>query len=265
MSAHLRLVRAGAKAPAPPSADASSAVWLDADGRPAAYGGSDAVSHWIELPGVGSFRFGSGQHVTVFPVNGVRDETVEDAFRRIVLPMALQAGGEEVLHASAVVGPAGLVAVCAVSGTGKTTLAYALSRRGHPLWADDAVAFELRGDGVLARPLPFTVRLKGESATFFGDAPTDTLYEPEAERLAAILILERGEVSAVERLETAGAFPRVLEHAYCFDLDESERKRAMMASYLELVARVPVHRVRMQPRFDRLPELLDRLEREVLA
>ncbi len=265
MSAHLELVRAGAKAPAPPSADASSNVWLDSDGSPAAYGGSDEVSHWMELPGVGSFRFGDGPRVTVFPANGVRDETVEDAFRRIVLPMALQAEGEEVLHASAVVGPAGVVAVCAVSGTGKTTLAYALSRRGHPLWADDAVAFDSNDDGVLAQPLPFTLRLKGESATLFGDAPTETLYEPEAERLAAILVLAREEGISVELLDTAAAFPLVLEHAYCFDLDENERKRTMMASYLELAARIPIYRVRMQPGLDRLPALLDRLERDVLA
>jgi hypothetical protein len=57
----------------------------------------------------------------------------------------------------------------------------------------------------------------------------------------------------------------VLEHAYCFDLDESERKRTMMASYLELAARVPIYRVRMQPGLDRLPALLDRLERDVLT
>lgn len=265
MSAHLELVRAGAKAPAPPSVDASSAVWLDSDGSPAAYGGSDALSHWMELPGVGSFRFGGGPHVTAFPAGGVHDETVEDAFRRIVLPMALQAAGEEVLHASAVVGPAGVVAVCAVSGTGKTTMAYALSRRGHPIWADDAVVFDPGDEGVLAQPLPFTLRLKGESATFFDGAPTDTLYEPGAERLAAILVLERDEVMSVERLDTAAAFPLVLEHAYCFDLDESERKRAMMSSYLDLMARVPAYRVRMQPGLDRLPGLLDRLEREVLA
>jgi hypothetical protein len=262
---HLELVRAGAKAPARPSADLASNTWLDADGTPAAFGGSDDVSRWLELPGVGSFRFGDGTQVTAFPQNGVTDETLEDAFRRIVLPLALQVHGEEVLHASAVVGPAGVVALCAVSGTGKTTVAYALSLRGHALWADDAVALRLHGTDVLARPLPFTLRLKGQSSQFFGGDIGDAVHERDAGRLGAIVVLERSPRSSVERLGSAAAFPLVLEHAYCFDLDDEKRKRAMMASYLELVGRVPVFRARMETGLDLLASLLDLLERDVLV
>jgi hypothetical protein len=264
--AHLELVRAGARAPAPPSADASSNVWLDSDGSPAAYGGCDDVSYWMELPGVGSFRFGDGASVTAFPLAGIGNGTVEDAFRRIVLPMALQARGQEVLHASAVAGPGGVVAVCAVSGTGKTTLAYALSRRGHRLWADDAVAFRFEGKAVVAEPLPFTLRLKGASADFFGPPPVGELHEPEADRLASVIVLSRDDYGhSVDRLDTGAAFPLILEHAYCFDLEDEKRKRQMITAYLELVERVPVYRVRMEAGLELLPRLLDRLEDHVLA
>ena len=78
-------------------------------------------------------------------------------------------------------------------------------------------------------------------------------------------MLERSPRSSVERLGSAAAFPLVLEHAYCFDLDDEERKRAMMASYLDLVGRVPVFRTRMETGLDRLASLLDLLERDVLA
>ena len=48
--------------------------------------------------------------------------------------------GWEALHASAVLSPQGVVAFCAGSGTGKSTIARGLSERGYQLCADDAVA-----------------------------------------------------------------------------------------------------------------------------
>jgi hypothetical protein len=56
------------------------------------------------------------------------------------------------LHASAVVLRGKAVAITAVSGTGKTSLALALLERGAELLADDVVALEVGRDGVVAHP-----------------------------------------------------------------------------------------------------------------
>jgi hypothetical protein len=223
------------------------------------------------MPGVGSYCFRSGtEEVSAHPEPGVDRETVEDAFRRAVLPLAIQMLGREVLHASAVLGPRGVVALCAVSETGKSTLAYGLSRRGFRLWADDAVAFELAADGVSALPLPFALRLRPASVAFFGTAAHE-LEEPDRpEDLAAILVLERAELLPeravlVERFADGLAFPAVLAHAYCFSLDDDERKRRMMGAYMELVGRVPVYRVRFRPGLDRLGRVVDALDAAVRA
>ena len=85
---------------------------------------------------------------------------VLDAYRRTVLPQALQFFGREVLHASAVVGPSGVVGFCAYSQTGKSTLAFALAQRGYVPWADDALAFETGAQVSQALALPFAVRLR---------------------------------------------------------------------------------------------------------
>ena len=59
---------------------------------------------------------------------GVSPDAIEETFERGVLPLALQARGIQVLHASGIETPQGVVAFCARSQTGKSTLAYACSR-----------------------------------------------------------------------------------------------------------------------------------------
>ncbi len=253
----LKLHQSGATtSPSPDVSSPDTEVWRDEEGAAVAYGGSEADRHWMLLPGVGVYVFGADAAVEAFPDDAVLPEIVEDGFRRIVLPMALQVLGREVLHASAVQHPAGVVALCAVSGTGKSTLAHALSGRGHRLWADDAVVFELVAKEVRAVPLPFTLRLAGESS--------GPIHEPERASLAAIALLERaGAGISIERMTPAAAFPAVLTHAYCFTLRNRNRNAAMLESYLELVQRVPVLAVSFPGEAKRVPEIAERIEQAV--
>jgi hypothetical protein len=69
-----------------------------------------------------------------------------------ILPNVAVMRGYEALHASAVESPAGVVALAAPSGMGKTTLALELMRRGWPLFADDVLTLGEGSDGVLAHP-----------------------------------------------------------------------------------------------------------------
>jgi hypothetical protein len=265
-------------------------VWREPDGTLIAHGYSAAGRHWMRVPHVGSFAFGrSGTEngdndgpVHVFAEPTARTEWILDTFHRMVLPMALQAQGREVLHASAVQTPRGIVALCAVSETGKSTLAYALSRRGFPLWADDAVVFRINGDSevgepVTATPVPFAIRLRPASAAYFDPQQAEPIparaaaAPAEPTPLAAVCILERktdggpGPAVEVRRLSPAQAFPAVLTHAYCFSLRDEARKRCMLRHYLDFSVRVPVFRVRFPAGLERIPEILDRLVESVEA
>jgi len=262
----LTIVAESSTAPAPPDvADPAATVWRDGTGAVVALGQTMGDDHWIHVSGRGAFRFPpSGGGVSVVPDTAVDPELVEDTFRRIILPLALQAQGREVLHASAVQGPHGVIALCAVAGTGKSTLACGLSRRGHRLWADDAVCFEPNADIVAAMPLPFTLRLRPESAAFFADEPRPHVPQtPDAvERLARVCVLERSEgmEPAIERLGAAEAFREVLTHAYCFSMRDRPRNEAMVQNYLELVDRLPVYRVTFPEGLSRLDAILDLIE-----
>ena len=58
------------------------------------------------------FNFPDEQSITAYPEPGARLSSVWDVYRRSVLPMAMQAAGWEVLHASGIVAAGGVVAFC---------------------------------------------------------------------------------------------------------------------------------------------------------
>jgi hypothetical protein len=256
-------------------------VWRDEDGEIYATGGRVGKAYLIEVLQVGTFRFGDSdsEEVAVTPLPNVADEEVHDNYKRIVLPLVLHAFGCELVHASAVVAPSGgVVAFAASTRTGKSTLAYALSLRGHPIWADDAVLFQTGNGSVESTPLPFALRIRQPSARFFGlQARAEEKWRPlfvegdAARPFAAVCLLEQkpggtgaGPAVEVERRDPASAFPAVLAHSYCFSIKDPRRKRDMMSRYLELTAQVPVYDIRFRPPLERLGELLDRIEQTVI-
>lgn len=250
------------------------------DGSIWAYSYANGSERWMHLPGVASYRLGAGNDdAVVVPEAGsapLELDTIEDAYYRAVLPMALQADGNEVIHASAVLMEAGVVAFCAPSQTGKSTLAYGLHRRGYNVWADDTVVFDSSTEPVQAIPYPHRVRIRQESADYFEldelkqrDTSSWTALEQaqdEPAPLACIFVLERVEhqSSSVEtvRVKPADALAGVMEHAYWFRLD-NERTRRMIDRYLTLVAEVAVFRMRFRAGLEHLPEMLDQAEAAV--
>jgi hypothetical protein len=169
-----------------------------------------------------------------------------------------------------------VVALCADSGTGKSTIAFGLSSRGYRLWADDLVAFETSDRGCLAISLPFKMRLRSSAAVLFGlgvnrlpAAASDDGVTPGAETapLAAVCVLRREDTSttpvAVRPVPSAEALGAVLSHAWFFALQDGERKRRLIEHYLELVARIPVFDISFRSGLENLPTILDAIEQLV--
>jgi hypothetical protein len=157
-----------AEAAPPPLEGPGTEVWRDTDGRLCAVGYRSPLGHSLFVPNIGTFRFESptmeSGTIVLEPLPAVDDDLIDDAFHRIALPLSVQFGGLEVLHASAVCCGGGIAALCGRAGAGKSTLAYALSRRGHDLCADDAVPFDLSGTTIAVPSLPFRMRLRPASA-----------------------------------------------------------------------------------------------------
>lgn len=255
-------------------APADAEVWPIAGGGVLASAYDRAGWHWLELPGLTTFRFDQdGERVAAIPNPGVGPHAVAEAYRHSALPLVLQARGHEALHASAVVASAGVAIFCGASGSGKSTTAYGLHRRGYGLWSDDVVALEFRGGAIQAIPLPFDMRLRPPSASLFGlgeRAVRLAAALPAGPRpLAALCVLDqeraRGGRAIVEALAPRQAFTAILAHAFCYRLRDRARKRLMLDRYLAVIARVPAYRVRLGADFPQLGSLLDRLERAIGA
>jgi hypothetical protein len=207
---------------------------------------------------------------------------VLDSYYGTALPLVLQATrGLEVIHASAVLtaDEARVAAFCGQAGAGKSTTASGLVARGHRRWADDAVAFRPEQASVVtAVGLPFMPKLREPSFSYFratgagasangSRVVEDFQWQPA--RLGAIFILEpdghkqRG--IEAERLAPAEALHAVLSHAYKerFGLESGPRRRQTLDAYLELIAWVPVLRLRFRHDLEQLPDLLDEIERRL--
>jgi hypothetical protein len=243
-------------------------VLRDPDGTVRAYGSEDGDGYRVHFPGFADFSFRPGRDEVIAQTRG-SSELVEDLFRTAVLPLALQVSGYEVLHASAVCTRSGVAAFCGMSGTGKSTVAYGLSRRGYVLWADDSVVFSAAtGGATRCFRIPFAFHLRDASREYFA-APLPEAVVVDARRetseLTAIVVLERVASAApsVEPLSIAAAMRALLPHAYRFTLADRDRARQTVKSYLDLAARVPVFCARYAPGFVQLPGLLDSIERAV--
>jgi hypothetical protein len=257
------------------AADPDVYVWRDLAGNACAYGHTVDGLHWMHWPQLASYSFdGSGAEVTAVPTANGREDVIVDTFQRMVLPLALQLRGREALHASAVMMRDGVVGFCATSGTGKSTLAYALNHfSGCPHWSDDVLVFDVTPAAIKTIPLPFSTRLWPEAAAAFDGTgksravPSDVSPKSDVgSGLASLCILarqtsfrRRGPDLQIVRLSPARAFPAVLEHAHCFDLLDPQRKKRMIDHYLDLVERVPVFEIQFQSGLERLPSLAGRI------
>jgi hypothetical protein len=189
--------------------------------------------------------------------------------------MAMQAGGWEALHASAIVSGEGVVVFCAVSRTGKSTLAYGLRRRGFPQWADDGVVVA-NLPGIKSVPLPFEVRLRGDAREVLGSGasplPQHSRFEDNGPGeqvhtsplpITALCVLHRDDdlrrtsAGRVTPMTPADAFTAVLTHAHEFDRTDQARRALMVRTYLQLVADVPTFEVAFGARSNRIDGLLD--------
>jgi hypothetical protein len=252
----------------PEAADGAVEVYAGNDGFEA-YGYHAGGHYWAHLPGTASFRFlGDESSVVAISDAEVSPDLVEDAYFRNVLPLVMQLRGYEVLHASAVSTPGGLIVLCGVSGAGKSTFAFALSARGKQVWADDAVVLEIDSDQVVALQVPFRLSLRSDTATSVVSkfAPRDQTDEaPSRTPVFALLILgplDELNESLVDTTQLAptDAFTALLPHAYYFHLSDPIRKAAMLDRYMRLASSVSTFDVRYRPGLAHISAVLDEIE-----
>lgn len=250
--------------------DQPFAAWTDESGVSIGRAALDGDICWIELDGVGVYRFRlQDGDVEAAPARRVGEGVVTDSFQRAILPHVLQVRGTQVLHASAVMFGDEVIGLCGTSGVGKSTLALGLARRGHRPWADDALIVQCRDSAVFTYPLPFRFRLQDrvvEEAHRSAAEGHDSITVWKGLRaLVVVRRVENGQPGSLKwrRLERSMAFQALLPHAYWLAVGDTVRQRQMIETYLTLAAGVPVFEGVFVPDLRKLDHLVGELESHV--
>jgi hypothetical protein len=233
-------------------------TWVDSSGRLVASAGRDDGSCWMQWPGLGTYSFAETGPVRVTPVRGGLDHQLTDTFVRGVLPVVLLSRGYHAVHASAVADAEGVAVLCATSGTGKSTLALALSRHGLQHWADDTAVYQLTSTAPLVHRLPFHPRIDDAAvAPASGNADG---RGPDALPLRRVYFLSRDASRDPDRplltpVEPRTRFERLLAHAHPVDMHGPERHRAFIEAVMRVAATVEMAELRFAPSLPALPRL----------
>lgn len=218
----------------------------------------EALYFW---PGSGAFRVHAGRTVEVDPDDGLGADVLGLIVLSRLVAAVLHQRGRLVLHASAVVGPAGAVAVAAHSGTGKSTSAAVLVRRGYEMLTDDLLAIDLLTPVPTVPPggrglklWPASVEAVGAGALDPGRLrpvvagsdkqvwPLDAVSGPVP--LVGLYVLEAAAGPTVVPLAGRHAVREVMSRSYCSEELRLWGAGANLAHAAAVVQRVPVRHLR---------------------
>lgn len=252
---------------APPDASIGREVntWCDEHGEVCARGFAGSSTRWLDCPGLAVFAFEARSSVVrAWPAVGTSRDEVAARFTRILQPAILQAMGWQALHASAIAADAGAIVLCGVSGSGKSTIAYALGRAGFTQMADDGVVIRVTGSDVFAHPLPFVPRLRTDALRRLGAPSADVSSAGgfgTARPLRAIVLLQQdprhSAPTNLSRVRPAAAFSALISHAHCFDPASPADARRFAEEYLAIVAGIPVYALNYRGGIDGLAAVVD--------
>jgi hypothetical protein len=239
--------------------------WLDHQGRLIATGGRRDDNWWMHWQGLATFRFSERGSVRAEPIRNGLETELRDSFVRGVIPVVLLARGFEALHASAVVVPQGVVALCGTSGTGKSTTALAIAAQGVRHYSDDTVIYQVLDGQAVASAMPFPVRVDATARQVVGVLPREIRFgeprvEPKSERLHRIYHMVRD--AAVSKtspefvaVSPARRFELLLTHSHPFDMGGDRRRRAFIENLMTVAKTVDVWECRFAPSLPDLPAL----------
>ena len=223
--------------------------------------------YYVRVAGCALFRVTS-KAIDIAAAPGLRASTVRHLLLDQVLPLALAAEGHLVLHASGLRRRGCAIAVAGAAGTGKSTMAAALSGEGWSVTSDDGVLVEATLDRMNAAPAypglrlwPETLDVTGMRERCIGEVAEYSAKvrvaapahgECEAAPLTHVFVLERGERLQIHTLSARDAAMAVLAHAYRADLTDREALAMQLDLCGRFVERVPVSRLTLPDDLSRL-------------
>ena len=227
------------------------------DGREWMVGLRGRDAYVVRFPELALFTLSfDGRSIGVYPSSATPAATLRHLFLDQVLPLALSLQGDLVLHAAAIVTPAGAAAFVGDTGEGKSTLAASFARAGVPPLADDCLIVREHASGLLAMTSYGGLRLWPDAIAFLAiepagatpvahycdkqRVPRDDAAIDTAVPLRRIYVLATDASDDEVRIETTSrrdAVVQLLKHAYRITPGDAEAAAAELAQ-IDLVCSV---------------------------
>lgn len=240
----------------------------------------DEREAYIFVDGVGGFCISEGRSIVVEPDLEVSEGRLRVFLLGGALGLLLHQRGLFVLHASAVLVRGGAVAFLGSSGEGKSTMAGAMHRAGHPILADDIIAIDVHGPFPALMPGFPRIKLWPDAAAQIGyDKAALGEFDPSDERrecrtgtvvaaqplpIHGLFVLESGRSTALERLSPRDSFQVLLQNSYAAGLlGRSGATPSYFRQSVAVAGAVPTYRLRRRRSLAGLPALAARVTRHV--
>ncbi|APE27326.1 hypothetical protein [Aurantiacibacter gangjinensis] len=210
---------------------------------------------------------------TCYPAEGVLQDDLETLVANSLRPLLANHSGDLNLHGSACATPFGALAFVGQSRLGKTTLAAACARAGHPFLAEDTIALEKQDGTYLVLPQRPIMRLFADSAQHLG-LTTDGARASDDKRtvhasaklpfaggpapLAAIMVLGPGDATApiFQPLDPQPGLAEIMSQAFVLDVEDKPRLRSHFGRLTDLALAVPFIALDYPRNYAILPEVV---------
>lgn len=255
-------------------------VWEIDPGQPWALFYRSPAGFLVRFPDYADFVVDpTGQAVSCHPCEDLTPATRDHIFLNQVMPLVRGLRGEAVFHASAVDLLGAATAFLAASGLGKSTLAAALSIRGHPILTDDALVVRRDGANHIVDPSIPNVRLwrDSEDAVIAGPARVSEpvsytekralvgsarlRFSPVARPLRAAYVLGSQDAGEIEITPVDGAAATIewVQHSFLMDVYDRDVRARHFVSTTELAGAVPLFHLAYPRRYELLDDVAERL------
>ena len=247
--------------------------------------GSDYLLRFVDLA---DFQVClENRRIQCSPSQAVPPETLRHLVLDQVFPLLLSQRGEMVLHASAVVSPAGAIAFVGRTGLGKSTLAAYLAVNGFPLLTDDCLIIEHHDDYLCGYPLYPGLRLLPDAVrsvlnNLVGTEPSAAYSQkrrlgPDQSTIrfhagpapvARIYFLDATHSSSsgytsITPVSPRDAFVKLLHFTFLMDVTEPETLMREFQWLSRAATSTQYHQLSFRRDFRTLPEVRERILRDL--